>query len=246
MYWIFSLLFVVAVLIPDIVRNQYGFLTEERLEEMAIFALGMLAFLVFLGNEKKLAAQKKERERAQRQMNQAVKDLVDSYSYIGEVNRKMDILMEIALGLTDRSILDCEKESDTYESIINALTYLLRAKQAIIRFVDTESKQTTKEVVLSGEKNIKISNKDLTELPENISIKKHGNNLLVVASQQKINNVRSYLIISDYDQNETNKPKNAEILKLFSSQAIFLYSYRLKLADEGCGCDNGEGKKVNN
>ena len=200
---------------------------------MAIFILGVLAFLIFLKNERKLVNQKKEKEKTQKKMDQAVKDLVDSYSYIGEVNRKMDILMEIALGLTDRSILDYEKEKETYESIITAMCFLLRAEHAMVRFVNLENNRTEKEILLSPDSMIRISNKDLTKIPEDISIKKIGD-LLVVASHQKINGIRCYLIAINYDENETNKPKNAEILKLFSSQAIFLYSYMLKSADENC------------
>jgi hypothetical protein len=224
MYWIFSILFAIAVLIPDIIRADVSFLAEERVEEAAIFVLGSVAFLTFVQNEKRIAIQKKEKEKTQKKMDQAVRDLVDSYSYIGEVNRKMDILVGVALGLTDRSVLDKKKEKETYESIINASNSLLKAKSTTIRFVNLKTNKTEKEAKLSEDVNLDVFNKDLTGMGENVNVKKQ-NGILMISSSQKIKNVKSYLIINGYNESEEGKSKNIEILKLFASQAIFLYSY---------------------
>lgn len=227
MYWIFTILFAIAVMIPDIIRGDVYFLAEERAEEVAIFILGSIAFLTFIQNERRMAIQKKEKERTQKKMDQAVKDLVDSYSYIGEVNRKMDILMEVALGLADHSILDRKKEKETYDSIINAANFLLKAESTTIRFINLKTNKTEKEIWLSKETGLVMSNEALTDMGENINIKKQ-NDALIVSSPQRIRDVKSYLVIKGYDENEEGKPKNMEILKLFASQAIFLYSYMLK------------------
>ncbi|MCX6761870.1 MAG: hypothetical protein NTY33_03480 [Candidatus Moranbacteria bacterium] len=214
-------------MIPDIIRGDVYFLAEERAEEVAIFILGSIAFLTFIQNERRMAIQKKEKERTQKKMDQAVKDLVDSYSYIGEVNRKMDILMEVALGLADHSILDRKKEKETYDSIINAANFLLKAESTTIRFINLKTNKTEKEIWLSKETGLVMSNEALTDMGENINIKKQ-NDALIVSSPQRIRDVKSYLVIKGYDENEEGKPKNMEILKLFASQAIFLYSYMLK------------------
>lgn len=235
MYWIFSVLFAIAVLIPDIIRGNVYFLTEERAEEVAIFILGSIAFLTFVQNERRIALQKQEKEKTQKKMDQAVKDLVDSYSYIGEVNRKMDILMGVALGLSDHSLLDMKKEKETYESIINAANFLLKSESTILRFVNIKSNQTEKEIKLSEEMKTGLSNRDLNGMEDNVNVKK-WNDTLVVSSPQRIKGVKSFLIIKGYDEAEEEKPKNMEILKLFASQAIFLYSYMLK-EDKRCDCD---------
>ena len=235
MYWIFAILFTIAVLIPDIIRVDTSLLVEERLEEVAIFVLGSVAFLTFIQNERRIALQKKEKEKAQKKMEQTVKDLVDSYSYIGEVNRKMDILMGVALGLADHSTLDKKKEKEAYESIINATNFLLKSNNAIIRFVNTKTGKLEKDVKLLDGNSPSVSNKELIEMGDYVNMKK-SNNVLVISSPQKVNEVKSYLIVSDYDEDEEDKPKNIEILKLFASQAIFLYSYMLK-EDLKCNCD---------
>ena len=235
MYWIFSILFLIVVLIPDIVRGGILLLSEERAEELAIFILGAITFLIFIQNEKKTTLHKKEKEKNQKKMDQTVKDLIDSYNYIGEVNRKMDILMGVVLGLSDNSILDKNKEREVYESIINATNFLLKAKTTIIRFVDLRNNKTEKEINFQTNGNKAIPNKDLTSMGENINVKKQDE-MLIVSSPQKIKNMKVYLIISGYDEEEESKPKNMEILKLFASQSIFLYSYMLK-KDKQCECD---------
>lgn len=227
MYWIFSILFLIAVMVPDIIRGQIYFLREERAEEFMIFILGAIAFLTFLQNERRLAVQKKEKENAQKKINQTVKDLVDSYSYIGEVNRKMDILMEIALGLTDRSLLDQKKERELYDSIISAANFLLKADSTALRFINQETKKTEREFRLPENANINISNRELNDMSENINVKKQKD-CLIISSPQRINQAKSYLVINNYDEQEEKNPKNIEILKLFASQAIFLYAYMEK------------------
>ncbi len=243
MYWIFSILFLFAVMIPDIIRGPVYFLKEERAEELMIFILGSIAFLTFIRNERRVVAQKKEKENAQKKIDQTVKDLVDSYSYIGEVNRKMDILMEVALGLTDRSLLDAKKEKEVYESIVNAANFLLKANSTMLRFVNLETKKTEQEFKVLEKAKTHISNKDLIEMPENVNIKKQKK-CLIVSSPQKINQIRSYFVIDGYDEKEEKKPKNLEILKLFVSQAIFLYAYVKK--NEIVDCDCAKSEKVNN
>ena len=235
MYWIFSILFVIAVMIPDIIRGPIYFLAEERAEEVTLFILGSIAFLTFLQNERRVAIQRREKENAQKKMNQTVRDLVDSYSYIGEVNRKMDILMEVALGIADRSLLDRKKEKEVYESIINATNFLLKAGATTLRFINVETKKTEKEYRLLEAIDACISNEELIDMPENVNVKKQRD-CLIISSPQKINQIKVYLVIKNYDDNEERKPKNIEILKLFASQAIFLYAYIEKETGVDCRC----------
>jgi len=150
MYWIFLILFVVAVLIPDLVRNGLYFLSEQRVEEIFIFLIGAAAFFIFIYYERLISFHKREKEKDRKKINQTVKDLVESYSYIGEVNRKMDILMNIALGLSDRSMLSKDRETEIYESIISAANFLMKAERVSLRFVNFETGQTEKEIKTSA------------------------------------------------------------------------------------------------
>ena len=223
MYWIFLIIFIITVLVPDLVRQDVSFLPEIRAEEILIFLMGALAFVIFLKNEQQLIFHKKEKEKDEKRIEQTVKDLVESYSYIGEVNRKMDILMNIALGLSDRKVLSQADEKEIYASIVSAANFLLKADLAALRFVDIKSWRIKKEFRSEGSGNL-VKNGQLSEIPENVNVKKFGE-CLVISSPQEIKNIRSYIMICGYDGEEENNPKNLEILKVFASQALFLYSY---------------------
>ena len=222
MYWIFLIIFVITVLIPDLITGNVFFLPQARAEETAIFLMGALTFAIILKNEQQLLFHKKEKEKDEKRIEQTVKDLVESYSYIGEVNRKMDILMGIALGLTDRSGLSEDHENETYGSIIIAANSLLKADFTSLRFMEVATNKTKKEFL--PEEGEFVKNKTLATMKDNVNVKKHRN-YLIISSNQEVKGVKSYLIIHNYDAEEESNPKNMEILKVFASQALFLYSY---------------------
>lgn len=223
MYWIFLIIFVISVLIPDIIRGGIFSLSETRVEEIFIFLMGAIALAVFIRNERIIFFQKKEKARDQKKIDQTVKDLVESYGYIGEVNRKMELLKNVALGITERSVLSKSKENEIYQSIISASKFLMKSDSTVLRFVDIDRLKTKKEI-RSEQKGETLKNSELAQMDENTSVKKI-NNCLAVASGQKVKGVKSYIIICGYDSEEENDPKNMEILKVFVSQALFLYSY---------------------
>ena len=223
MYWIFLIIFIITVLVPDIVRTNFGVISESRLEEILIFFMGAMAFAIFIKNEQQLIFHKKEKEKDKKKIEQTVKDLVESYSYIGEVNRKMDLLMNTALGLSDRSALSKAHEKETYQSIVSATSFLLKADFTSLRFVDIKNLKT-KQDFRSENSGQPIKNSMLAEMKDSVNVKK-DNDCLIISSSQKINNIKSYLIICGFDEKEESTPKNIEILKVFASQALFLYSY---------------------
>ena len=241
MYWIFLLLFIIAVLIPDIIRGPVLFLSETRAEEIAIFLLGAITFLIFIRNELQLLFHRKEKERDQKKIDQTVKDLVESYSYIGEVNRKMDIMMNIALGISDRSTLNKKKEKEIYDSVIGAANFLMKSDSATLRFINLKTGKTERELKTSG-KQILVENKELIGLSDiNAGTIKKGDDCIIIISPQEINDIRSFLIVNGHDEGEEVNPKNIEILKVFASQALFLYSY-VNQDHLDCACQEGGGK----
>lgn len=223
MYWIFVVIFILTVLTPDIVRKDLWGLSEVRIEEIFIFLMGAITFIIFIRNEQKILFHKKEKEKNQKKIDQTVKDLMDSYSYIGEVNRKMDLLINIALGLTDRSVLSKSKENEIYHSVVSASNFLLKSEFTSLRFVCLENLKTRKEI-RSGEGGEVIKNNELAKIEEDMSVKRYKN-CLIVSSSQKIGKIKSYIITCGYDKKEENSPKNMEILKVLASQALFLYSF---------------------
>ena len=226
MYWIFLVIFIITVLVPDIIRSDFLFLSETHVEEILIFLLGAIAFAIFMKNEQQLVVHKKEKEKDKKKIEQTMKDLVESYSYIGEVNRKMDLLMNTALGLSERSSLNTSHENETYKSIVGASSFLFKADFTALRFIDLKDAKTKKEF-RSNNSGPTLKNDTLLKLKKNLDVKQYKN-FLVVESNQTIENIKSFIIISGFDSEEQENPKNIEILKVFASQALFLYSYTHK------------------
>jgi len=228
MYWIFFIFFIIGVLVPDIVRNDVGFFSEERVEEMIIFALGVVGFSIFLLKDKQLFFERKQKEEGAKKLDRTSKDLLKSYSYIGEVNRKMDMLMGLALGLYSRSKINAKEEKEFYLSVANASKILLKGKACSLFFINVEKEKILKDVH-SDRKFSSISAKELSQLGGSVNVKKKGG-FIAVASPNRMNKLRSYLIINDYDKEEEAKPKNIEILKVLASQALFIFSSVSKLS----------------
>lgn len=223
MFWIYLVIFIIAVLVPDIIRNGFYFLPENQIEELTIFLLGIFGFALFIFLEQKLSLKEKESQKNLKKLDQTTKDLVESYSYIGEVNRKLDILMQIALGLSDRNVLSSKREKDIYHSILEASLLMMNAKCALIKFVNIENRHTEKEIKTQG-CTIALNNSFLLSLQENIHVAKKEDSL-VISSRNAIKDIKCFLIIADSDKESEKKPHNIEILKVFVSQALFLHSF---------------------
>lgn len=232
MYWIFFALFILGVLVPDIIRGDIGFLSEERIEEVVIFLLGALGFLIFLFKERELIAEKEEKEKNQKRLDETGKDLIESYSYIGEVNRKIDMLMGVVLGISDRDTFDKKKEKEAYSSVANAAKMLLKGENATLVFLDSKSKKLEK-VLDTDDSATRIRRDDLEGIGGVVNIKKTRSRI-IVSSPNKMRNVRSYIKIDEYDEAEEKKPKNIEILKVLASQALFVYSFSRRESDNKC------------
>ena len=226
MYWVFFVFFIIGVLVPDIIRTDVGFFSEERVEGLIIFALGTIGFTLFLFKERQLFSEKKKLHEKEKKLDRTGKDLLKSYSYIGEVNRKMDMLMGLALGLYKNSKMSKKEEKDFYLSIAKAVRSLLKAGSCSLVFINTKRKKITKSVFLEKNKSL-LDEKELSSLGGDINVKRNKK-FITISSPNKMNGIRSYLVIDKHDVKEAANPKNLEILKFLASQALFLYSFMEK------------------
>lgn len=227
MYWLYLVIFVIAVLIPEIFRKDYFGLPHERIEELAIFLLGMIGFLFFILKEHQLAIQEKEKKREQRRLQQTARDLIESYSYIGEINRKMDLLMQIGIGLSERTNLNEKREKEIYQSITESASFLLKAECAMLVFFNIKTNKVIKHICHSEKCGSLEQNAAFFSMGENIFIKQVGKHI-VFCSHETIDDVKSYLIIKSFDEFQGRDNNNQEIIKYLASQALILYSYIVK------------------
>jgi hypothetical protein len=223
MYWLFLVIFIITIMTPDIVRGGMFGIQEERIEEFLIFILGMIGFLFFIIKEHQLEAQKKEKLKEQRRLQQTSKDLVDSYSYIGEINRKMDMLMQIGSDLSSGESMNKRRESEIFRSIIDAAIFLLRGKASSLIFYDVEVKRVVKEICSDKKCQLIQKNEEFFNMGENIYIKTIED-FMVFSSNRTTHDIRSYLVVKGFDEFQGQDNNNQEILKYLAVQALFIYS----------------------
>ena len=143
-----------------------------------------------------------------------------------------------SLGWTWGSLNKCERPFNVCRSYAKNYT-----EKDINLFYIFKNLKTKKEFHL-GKNNRSIKNELLIETENNTNTKKI-NDCLIISSNQEIHGIKSYLIICNFDEKEENNPKNIEILKVFVSQALFLYSYLHKEVQtcSPCNCPPCEPKK---
>jgi hypothetical protein len=217
MYWIYLLIFVTIILTPALVRRDFLFLDQEQLETLAIFLLGSTGFLLYLWKEKQVRHHISEKLRIQKEATKISKDLMDSYSYIGEINRKLDILKNIALGLPETSVFTPEKRQEVYDSIVEAISVLGKTEVFILRFINHDSGQVEKEIQI-GKPHFDVVDPDFLLLDEKtVCVFDH---CYVIRAPKKMG-AYGALIILDRKNGDF---EDAEILKALASQALFLFT----------------------
>lgn len=220
MYWIYIIIFILAVLTPEIITHDVGSIGQKRVEELIIFGLGVISFLVLSLRERQLFKSRDEKTEIQKEANKIFRDLKDSYSYIGEINRKLDILKNIALGLPEDSSLTPSKEKEIYDSIVEAIRMLGKTSDFSIRFINALSNNIEKEI--KGKKNFYADIKNSLLTNNKISCAEEIDKYTFICSPRNIDNIRAWIIIA---KKKSQILENIEILKALASQALFLFAF---------------------
>lgn len=145
MYFIYFTVFVLMVFVPIVVSPRLLSLgmNEEVLEVLLILFLGTIGFAIYLWEEKKFNINFRKRIAVQKESHQIFKDLGEAYSYIGEVNRKLEIIKGTILGIAD----NYEKKGVlAYVPFFQAFALIGKSKKIIIQFWDIRSKKLLGEV----------------------------------------------------------------------------------------------------
>lgn len=225
MYWIYLILFIFAVFTPDIIQRDFPYIPEEKAEELLIFILGSIAFLIFLQKEKQLFIKTKEKSKIQREASLTSRDLTDTYSYIGEINRKMDILKDIALGITEGPALTDDKKMELYHSIIHAVQMFSKSAHVSLRFINVKKSEIIKEIRSSKKAKCDIVNPTMTK--ENRSFME-TDDIFFIRSPKTVDDIVACIAIEKRNKNQ--KIEDPELIKALASQALFLFVFSGRLA----------------
>jgi hypothetical protein len=216
MYWIYLLIFILAILVPKLIGRDFLFLAEEDMETIAIFLLGSTGFFLYLWKEKQVQDHVTDKARLEKEATKISRDLMDSYSYIGAINRKLDILKNIALGLPEKSAFTPEKQKEVYDSIVEAISVLGKTDVFILRFVHFESGRVEKEIQIGKPS---FGHVDCRALAGDEKAFHTLGRCHVIRSPKSLGSYGAFIILDSRD----GASEDAEILKALASQALFLF-----------------------
>ncbi len=221
MYWIYLAIFVAVVFTPLYIQNDQMFLGEEEFEALVIFSLGVLGFVLYLAKENALLRMIKEKLLLQKQTNIITRDLSDSYSYIGEMNRKFDIVKNLAFHLPEAVSQAPETGSkDFYAALLEAVGMLAKTGSISLRFVNTKERRIEEKIEEGGVPEFEpFTAKKL--LGEKKLFWEEGE-CIVARSPREACGVHAYLVFLK----KVNAVEDAEIFKILASEALFLYCGR--------------------
>lgn len=134
MYWLYFFLFIIASVTPIFVQGGSGRLTEDMLEALVILVAGAVAFVLYVVKDKSLLRHVREKLWFQQKTTSITKDLSQSYSYIGEINRKMDILRGMMYRLVEIRENKQGEERLLWE-VLDTISHLTQAERVSIRIL---------------------------------------------------------------------------------------------------------------
>ena len=220
MFWIYLIIFILAIFVPNLVPQAgIGFLNRQSTEELIIFLLGASGFLMFLWKERKLSKNEQERIKIQKESKMISKNLSDTYLYIGEINRKLDILKQVSLGLPEyASKITIGREKEFFASIIEAIHLLSKSKNFKLIFTDIKEKKIIYEI--AGSKRFRMQEKFEDIFKKDINFI-NKDKYFFISSTKDIENICSAIVIQKKNNNQ--KFDDPEILEALASQALFLF-----------------------
>ena len=221
MYWIYLSIFVLAVLTPEIIQEGRFLLGEEDLESLLVLFFGTFGIAVYFIKEKALLRLFKERLRLQKQANVITKDLSDSYSYIGEMNRRIDIVRDLVFRLPEETsaalATNGSRPDSLYAPIIETIKLLSKAESISIRFTDVKSGKVVRRIDAGSGPAAACFGGEKPADPEKTFYEEDG--CVLVRAPGSACGVAAAIIFPK----TANRIEDADVFRMVASEALSLY-----------------------
>jgi hypothetical protein len=219
MYWIYLILFTLIVFVPTSIRGGFYIFDATQTQEFVILFLGSIGFSLFLLMEKKFKKNLEEKNKIQGQVNSMTKDLKYSYSYIGEINRKLDILENIALGYPESTKVSETNENELYNAIMDATGLFGKSDDFAIRFISLYNFEILHEIKSIPESTISF---ELKTYDAGINYLE-SDECIVINSPKSIDNTLAYIVLKK--KMASHRLEDIEIMKTLAAQALFIFVF---------------------
>ncbi|MEI8103790.1 MAG: hypothetical protein WCG84_02735 [Candidatus Moraniibacteriota bacterium] len=217
MQWMYLILFALAIMTPSvIVQRDYLWIGQESLEGLIIFLLGVIGFSFFYFQERSLRKHLDEKKKYQREAVDASRDLVQSYSYIGEVNRQLEMLKEITLSMPTKQKITNKEREKAFSVMLEAIVMFARTENASICFANMLTKQIEEVKTIGKKKQALVSVEEVLEQKE--SLAEYGDVAILQLTQEE-DGYRVFLCV----EKKNGMAENVSFLKAILAQALALF-----------------------
>lgn len=224
MYWIYFAIFILAILTPKFIQGGNAFVGEEETESFLILLFGSLGFMIYLAKDKMLLKLFREKLHLEKQTSMITRDLSDSYSYIGEMNRKFDIVQDLIFDLPKATAAAVGgEEKKLYSPLLETAALLGKTDRVMLCFVDT--KEQILESVFEKQSTPSLApHIDPKQLLAEGKFFWEEQDYAVVRSPRQVGSITAFLIFAKM----TNHIEDGDLFKILVSQALLLYSLEHK------------------
>ncbi len=223
MYWAYLILFVCMIVTPELTRDGVLFFSEDDLESILIFCFGMVGLLLYLGKESAFLRAVREKLSLQQETNQIRKDLSQSYSYIGEMNRRIDIVknMVVSLPQAKAPVLEEKESRELYGPIIDATKLLAQSDCVALYFVSTRDGAILERYETGdGEHRETLKVLDGRHLVDAKKYLWEEGRLSFVRSPEEAEGVAAFIVFHKMK----NRLEETGIFQILAAQALFVFS----------------------
>jgi len=212
-------LFLVTVLTPRIIREGFeGGVNQEVAEMLVLFVVGLIGLILYNWKDVEGRRRLEEKRELARKSSDAQRDLASSYTYIGALNRKIDILKEIILSVPREIQTSRSRKDSPYMPIIEAMRLFGDCRDVLIGFYRTNPSEkvlfeTASRVGFDPDidRSACTSRKHVTTI--------HQENYTIICTKRRIKGVSVYGIL----RRNRIKSQDADLIKALLVQALFLY-----------------------
>ena len=201
----------------------------ESTELSFLFFLSTMLFFLFFIRDRQARLLAKELETRRKESSRLGKELAASYSYIGEVNRKFEILQDVSLEIPE--ILENHKNSkrkkDIFFDVLHAVQVFSGCGDFVVTFSEekTPAKKTT-ELFLPSSR--------LKGIPKNVNIEAFASDderftqsegrYQLIKANGTIGGIRCIAIF----RRSALRVDTVDIVRPLLMQVLFLYAHTLK------------------
>lgn len=205
---------------PEVVSGGLLFLNEEAAESVGIFGFGLIGLLLYLGKESALLRAISDKLSLQQESNKIKKDLAQSYGYIGEMNRHLEILKNVIVESphTGAELLQTDQHK-VYEPIFEATLLLAQSDAIALFFVSTHDQTILARHVSSGMEST-FAHLTGAKLLEAKKYWWQEEGLAFVRSNEAVHEVAAFLVF----RSPKNRIEEIGVFQILVTHALLLFS----------------------